>query len=250
MVRRPLVVGNWKMNGTRESRKTLLANILSGVSETDPAEVGVCAPFVFIPEAAELLENKSILLGAQNVADEDEGAFTGEISAPMLREFGCDLAIVGHSERRLLYGESNQLVAARYKKALDHGLTPILCVGETLEQREQGNAFAVIGEQLDAVFDLAGAESLANAVIAYEPVWAIGTGRTATVEQVQEIHEYLRRKISELEPEVSASVRILYGGSVKPENARTLFGMPDVDGGLIGEASLDAESFLSICHSV
>jgi len=238
------------MNGTRESRKTLLANILSGVSETDPAEVGVCAPFVFIPEAAELLENKSILLGAQNVADEDEGAFTGEISAPMLREFGCDLAIVGHSERRLLYGESNQLVAARYKKALDHGLTPILCVGETLEQREQGNAFAVIGEQLDAVFDLAGAESLANAVIAYEPVWAIGTGRTATVEQVQEIHEYLRRKISELEPEVSASVRILYGGSVKPENARTLFGMPDVDGGLIGEASLDAESFLSICHSV
>ncbi|MBP1152682.1 triosephosphate isomerase [Methylocaldum sp. RMAD-M] len=238
------------MNGTRESKKTLLTNILSGISETAPAEVGVCAPYVFIPEAAELLENKAILLGAQNVADEDEGAYTGEISAPMLREFGCDLAIVGHSERRLRYGESNQLVAARYKKALDHGLTPILCVGETLEQREQGNTFTVIDEQLEAVFDMAGVESLANAVIAYEPVWAVGTGRTATVEQVQEIHEYLRRKISEREPEVSASVRILYGGSVKPENARTLFGMPDVDGGLIGEASLDAESFLSICHSV
>lgn len=228
----------------------MLTNILSGISETDPAEVGVCAPYVFIPEVAELLENKAILLSAQNVADEDEGAFTGEISAPMLREFGCDLAIVGHSERRVRYGESNQLVAARYKKALDHGLTPILCVGATLEQREQGNTFAVIDEQLEAVFDMAGVESLANAVIAYEPVWAVGTGRTATVEQVQEIHEYLRRKISEREPEVSASVRILYGGSVKPENARTLFGMPDVDGGLIGEASLDAESFLSICHSV
>jgi triosephosphate isomerase len=250
MVRRPLVVGNWKMNGTRESRKTLLANILAGVTESYPAEVGICAPYVFIPEAAELLKNEPILLGAQNVANEDEGPFTGEISAGMLREFGCDLVIVGHSERRLLYAESNQLVAARYRKALDHGLTPILCVGETLKQREQGETFDVIDQQLEAVVDSAGIESLTNAVIAYEPVWAVGTGRTATAEQVQEIHEYLRRKISEREPDVSASVRILYGGSVKPENARTLFGLPDVDGGLIGEASLDAESFLSICYSV
>ncbi|BBA33738.1 triosephosphate isomerase [Methylocaldum marinum] len=250
MVRRPLVVGNWKMNGTRESRKTLLANILSGVSESDPAEVGICAPYVFIPEAAELLKKVPILLGAQNVANEDDGPFTGEISARMLREFGCDLVIVGHSERRLLYGESNELVAARYKKALDYGLTPILCVGETLKQRERSETLDIIDQQLDAVVDSAGVESLANAVIAYEPVWAIGTGRTATVAQVQEIHEYLRRKISGWEPGVSASVRILYGGSVKPENARTLFGLPDVDGGLIGEASLDAESFLSICHSV
>jgi triosephosphate isomerase len=247
MARRPLVVGNWKMNGTRASAQKLLADILAGLPADARAAVGVCPPAVFIPEIAAALAGKSVLLGAQNVADQDEGAYTGEVSAPMLREFGCSLAIVGHSERRLIYGESNELVAARYGKAIAHGITPILCVGETLEQREQGNTFAVIDEQFGAVFDLCGVASLRKAVIAYEPVWAIGTGRTATTEQAQEVHAYIRSRIAEREPEVAASLQILYGGSVKPDNAAALFGMPDVDGGLIGGASLDAKSFLAIC---
>jgi triosephosphate isomerase len=249
MARRPLVVGNWKMNGTRASVQALLADILAGLPADARAEVGVCPSYVFIPEIAAALAGKSVLLGAQNVGDQDQGAFTGEISAPMLREFGCTLAIVGHSERRLVYGESSPLVAARYGKAIAHGITPILCVGETLEQREEGNTFAVIDEQLQAVFDLCGVGSLSKAVIAYEPVWAIGTGRTATTEQAQEVHAYIRGQIAERNPEVAAGLKILYGGSVKSDNAQALFGMPDVDGGLIGGASLDAKSFLSICLS-
>jgi triosephosphate isomerase len=249
MARRPLVVGNWKMNGTRASAQALLADILAGLPADAKAEVGVCPSFVFIPEIAAALAGKSVLLGAQNVGDQDQGAFTGEISAPMLREFGCTLAIVGHSERRLVYGESDQLVAARYGKSLTYGITPILCVGETLEQREEGKTFAVIDQQLQAVFDLCGVGSLSKAVIAYEPVWAIGTGRTATTEQAQEVHAYIRGQIAKRDPEVAAGLKILYGGSVKPDNAQALFGMPDVDGGLIGGASLDAKSFLSICLS-
>jgi triosephosphate isomerase len=188
-----------------------------------------------------------LLLGAQNVSDQDEGAYTGEISARMLREFGCSLAIVGHSERRIIYGESSALVAARYAKAIERGIVPILCVGETLEQREDGKTFDVVDEQLDAVIDLCGVESLSSAVIAYEPVWAIGTGRTATTEQAQEVHAYIRTQIAKRSPDVAAGVRILYGGSVKADNAGALFGMPDVDGGLVGGASLDAKSFLTIC---
>jgi triosephosphate isomerase len=249
MARRPLVVGNWKMNGTRASTQALLADILAGLPADAKAEVGVCPSFVFIPEIAAALAGKSVLLGAQNVGDRDQGAFTGEISAPMLREFGCTLAIVGHSERRLVYGESDALVAARYAKAIAHGITPILCVGETLEQREADKTFAVIDAQLQAVFDLCGVASLSKAVIAYEPVWAIGTGRTATTEQAQEVHAYIRSQIAKRDPEVAAGLKILYGGSVKADNAQALFGMPDVDGGLIGGASLDAKSFLSICLS-
>lgn len=247
MARRLLVVGNWKMNGTRASAQQLLADILNGLPTDAKAEVGVCPPFVFIPEISAALAGKLVLLGSQNVADQDSGAFTGEISAPMLKEFGCSLAIVGHSERRLVYGESDALVAARYVKAIAHGLTPILCVGETLEQREQGETFAVIDKQLQAVFDAAGVESLRHAVIAYEPVWAIGTGRTATTEQAQEVHEYIRSGIAKLNAEIAAGLRILYGGSVKADNAAALFGMPDVDGGLVGGAALDAKSFVTIC---
>ena len=247
MARRPLVVGNWKMNCTRASARRLLDDILAGLPVDAKAEVGVCPAFVFIPEASAALAGKSVLLGAQNVGDQDQGAFTGEISAPMLDEFGCKLAIVGHSERRLVYGESSQLVAARYAKAIAHGITPILCVGETLEEREQEKTFAVIDEQLQAVLDLCGVASLAKAVIAYEPVWAIGTGRTATTEQAQEVHAYIRGQIAKLDPEIATGLQILYGGSVKADNARALFGMPDVDGGLVGGAALDAQSFLSIC---
>lgn len=247
MARRPLVVGNWKMNGTRASAKALLADILAGLPADAPADVGVCPSYVFIPEIAAALEGQSVMLGSQNVADQDQGAFTGEISAPMLREFGCSLAIVGHSERRMVYGETDQLVAARYAKAIAHGIIPILCVGETLEQRENGSTFAVIDEQLKAVLDLCGVASLSKAVIAYEPVWAIGTGRTASPEQAQEVHAYIRGQIAKLDAEVAEGLQILYGGSVKADNAQALFALPDVDGGLIGGASLDAKSFLAIC---
>jgi triosephosphate isomerase len=249
-MRRSLVVGNWKMNGTRESVRRLLAEILAGVGESDRADVGVCVPYVFIPEVADKLKGSRVLLGAQNVADQESGAFTGEISAAMLKEFGCRLVIVGHSERRILYGESDQSVAKRYAKAIEHGLLPILCVGETLEQREAGETFAVIDQQLGAVLNSAGVRSLANAVIAYEPVWAIGTGKTATTEQAQEVHAYIRSKISNQDRAIGESIQILYGGSVKADNAADLFAMPDIDGGLVGGASLDAQSFLAICHSI
>jgi len=246
-MRRPLIVGNWKMNGTRESAKQLLADLLSGLGNDDTREVGVCVPYVFIPDAAEQLADTPVALGAQNVGDHEAGAFTGEVSASMLKEFGCRLAIVGHSERRALYHESNEMVAARYAQSLAHGVQPILCVGETLEQREGGKTFDVVDEQLSAVLDTSGPRSLLSAVIAYEPVWAIGTGVTASDDQAQEVHAFIRNRIAELERDVAEQVRILYGGSVKPGNAAGLFAMPDIDGGLIGGASLDADAFLAIC---
>ena len=247
MARRPLVVGNWKMNGTRASSQQLLADILAGLPADCRADVGICPPALFIPEIAAALSGKTVRLGAQNVADQDAGAYTGEISAPMLREFNCSLAIVGHSERRAIYGETDALVAARYAKAIAHGVTPILCVGETLEEREANATFAVIDQQMNAVLELCGIESLRQAVIAYEPVWAIGTGRTASTEQAQEVHAYIRAQLAVQNAEVAAGVQILYGGSVKADNAAALFGQADVDGGLIGGASLDAQSFLAIC---
>lgn len=246
-MRCPLIVGNWKMNGTRESAKQLLADLLSGLGNDGTHEVGVCVPYVFIPAAAEQLADTPIVLGAQNVGDHEAGAFTGEVSVSMLKEFGCQLAIVGHSERRALYHESNEMVAARYAQSLAHGVQPILCVGETLEQREDDKTFDVVDEQLSAVLEASGVKSLLSAVIAYEPVWAIGTGVTASVDQAQEVHAFIRNRIAELDNEVAEQVRILYGGSVKPGNAAGLFAMPDIDGGLIGGASLDADAFLAIC---
>jgi triosephosphate isomerase len=237
------------MNGSREKSRALVSEILAGLGEAAKVDVGVCPPFVHIPEVGEALKDSAVLLGSQNVADQDEGAFTGEVSASLLKEFGCRLAIVGHSERRALYGESNALVAARYAKAIEHGLIPLLCIGETLEERESERTFEVVGEQLDAVLDTAGVASLAKAVIAYEPVWAIGTGRTASTEQAQEVHAWIRARIAGLDASVADNLQILYGGSVKPDNAAALFSMPDIDGGLIGGASLDANSFLKICHS-
>lgn len=248
-MRRPLVVGNWKMNGTCNSVRELLDAVVSGVPVECEVEVGVCPSFVFIPQVAEQLNGSQILLGAQNVADQDSGAFTGEVSAPMLKEFGCTLSIVGHSERRLVYGESDALVAARYQKAIDHGLCPILCIGETLEQREAGETFEVVDQQLKAVLDQAGVQSLTQAVIAYEPVWAIGTGRTATPDQAQEVHAHIRRQLGNQDPAVAGQVRILYGGSVNADNAASLMAMADIDGGLIGGASLKADSFLAIIQA-
>jgi len=249
-MRRPIVIGNWKMNGSLESSRQLVLAIGEKAVDDCGADIGVCVPFVFIPEVSSLLDGSRVLVGSQNVADRPAGAYTGEVSAQMLKEFGCTLAIVGHSERRALYGESNELVAERFRQAVGEGLVPVLCVGETLDQRQQGKTFDIINAQLDAVLDTSGTEALDGVIVAYEPVWAIGSGMTATDEQAQEVHQYIRNRVSGRNQTIARALRIVYGGSVKPDNAARLFSMPDIDGGLIGGASLEADSFLSICCSV
>jgi len=233
------------MNGTLASVPALLGAIKAGVDNMEAADLAVCPPHVFLPMAAEILASSAIQLGAQNAADQENGAYTGEISAPMLAMFGCTMAIIGHSERRLIYGEDDALVAARAAQVLSNGLIPVICVGETLEQRNSDETFAVIGRQLDAVFNSINADQLVKVVIAYEPVWAIGTGQTASAEQAQDVHAFIRKRLATVTPDAEA-IRIVYGGSVKPDNAQGLFNMPDIDGGLIGGASLDALSFLAI----
>jgi len=203
-----------------------------------------------LADLSQLLEGTDLALGAQNVADKASGAYTGEISAAMLSEFNCKYALVGHSERRSYYGDTNASVAARFCQAQEQGIIPVLCVGETLEQREQDKTFTVIDEQLNAVIDLAGIAAFSKAVIAYEPVWAIGTGKTASDQQAQEVHYYIRQFIAAKDQAIAEKIQILYGGSAKPENAQGLFAMPDIDGGLIGGASLDADSFLKIYRSI
>jgi len=248
-MRRSLVVGNWKMNGTLASAELLTKGIIAGLGENS-ADIAVCVPFLYLPRVSELVKNTALALGAQNVADKPSGAYTGEISAAMLGEFLCKYALVGHSERRSYYGDTNESVAARFCQAQEQNIIPVLCVGETLEQREQDQTFAVINAQLDAVINLAGIAAFGAAVIAYEPVWAIGTGKTATDEQAQEVHRYIRQYIAAKDQTIADKIQILYGGSAKPDNAKGLFAMPDIDGGLIGGASLDAESFLKIYHSI
>jgi triosephosphate isomerase len=233
-MRRRLVAGNWKMHGSRAANRALLASILG--NSVPGAECAVCVPFPYLGEVAEQLRGSPIAWGAQNVSEHPQGAYTGEVSAAMLLEFGCRYAIVGHSERRQIYGETHAQVAAKFKAAQTAGITPILCVGETLAEREAGRTQEVVARQLDAVLKVA---QFSQAVLAYEPVWAIGTGRNATPEQAQDVHAFLRKALSN-------ETRILYGGSVKAQNAGAIFAMPDVDGGLIGGASLVAEDFLSI----
>ncbi|MGZ4980972.1 MAG: triose-phosphate isomerase [Methylobacter sp.] len=248
-MRRSLVVGNWKMNGTLASAELLTKGIIAGLGENN-ADIAVCVPYVHLPKVSELVKNTVLALGAQNVADKASGAYTGEVSGAMLSEFNCKYALVGHSERRSYYGDTDESVAARFCQAQEQNIIPILCVGETLEQREQDKTFAVINTQLDAVINLAGIAAFGAAVIAYEPVWAIGTGKTATDEQAQEVHQYIRQYIAAKDQAIADKIQILYGGSAKPDNAKGLFAMPDIDGGLIGGASLDAESFLKIYHSI
>jgi triosephosphate isomerase len=248
-MRQSLVVGNWKMNGTRASAELLAKGIIAGLGSNNAA-IAVCVPYVYLSNVGQIVNNTRLALGAQNVADKPSGAFTGEISATMLSELNCKYALVGHSERRTYYGDTNESVAARFVQAQEQGIVPILCVGETLEQREQDHTFTVINEQLDVVINLTGIDAFANAVIAYEPVWAIGTGKTATDEQAQEVHLYIRKYIAAKNQTIADNLQILYGGSAKPDNAKGLFAMPDIDGGLIGGASLDAESFLKIYHSI
>lgn len=245
-MRLPIVAGNWKMHGTRSENARLIDEITSR-SPADPAAACVvCPPYVYLQDVGRLLRDSTILLGAQDVCADVQGAFTGEISAAMLKDVGCQYVIVGHSERRLLYRESDQLVARKFAAAHGKALTPILCVGEQLADRESGRTREVVARQLDAVLELCGAQTLANAVIAYEPVWAIGTGRNATPDQAQEVHAFIRARIAAQDATIAGGTRILYGGSVKASNAAELFAMPDVDGGLIGGASLKADEFLAI----
>lgn len=245
-MRKKLVAGNWKMHGSLAENAALLSALkpaLAGI------EAVVCVPFPYLAQAQAELTGSSIAWGAQNVCEQAKGAFTGEVSASMLLDFGCTYVIVGHSERRSLYGESDALVARKYVAAQAAGLTPILCVGESLAERESGVTEAVVSRQLDAVIDAAGVASLAKAVIAYEPVWAIGTGKTASPEQAQAVHAFIRGRVAALDASVAGQLVIQYGGSVKAANAAELMAQPDIDGGLIGGASLVADEFVAICRA-
>ena len=245
-MRQPMVAGNWKMNGSSDSVKELMNGIKAGVADAN-AEVVVCPPFVYIPSVADAIGDSGIKLGSQNMCDQDAGAFTGEISGPMLKDVGCEYVIIGHSERRAMYGETDEVTAVKYGAVLKNGLKPIFCIGETLEERESGVTEEVVGRQIDAILKSDGVASLANAVLAYEPVWAIGTGKTASPEQAQDVHAFIRNKIAEQDKVIAEGLRILYGGSMNPGNAAELRSQPDIDGGLIGGASLKAEDFLAIC---
>lgn len=250
-MRRPFVAGNWKMHGTRAENADLIEALLLGLPAQPAADIAVCPPFVFLWETGRLLKASSVALGAQSVCAESVGAFTGEVSAAMLKDVGCRYVIVGHSERRALYKEDDALVARKFLAAQAHGLIPILCVGESLDERERGQTMQVVSRQLKAVLDLAGVDAMSKAVVAYEPVWAIGTGKNATPAQAQEVHAHIRATVAAHEngkgAKIAPALRVLYGGSVKAANAVEIFSMPDVDGGLIGGASLKVDEFLKIC---
>lgn len=248
-MRRPFVAGNWKMHGSRESARSLVTGVCGGARELAAIDVGICPPFVYLVDVAAWIAGGRVQLGAQNCARIQGGAFTGEVSASMIADVGCSFVLVGHSERRTLYGEGDAEVADKAKLAIAAGLVSVVCVGETLEERESGRTEAVVARQLDAVIERLDSDELERLVIAYEPVWAIGTGRTATPAQANAVHAFVRQRIAAREPGVAPGIRILYGGSVKPGNAAEIFAEPDVDGGLIGGASLDAEQFIAICQA-
>ena len=245
-MRRPVVAANWKLNGSREMVTSLVAAINKHAASAESTDVVICPPFPYLSECKKLLSNDNIRLGAQNVAREKKGAYTGEVSAEMLSDIGCQYVIVGHSERRQYYGESDSVVADKFIRALQAGLTPIVCVGESLQQREQGNMQETIIGQVQSVIAKDGVEKLDGSVIAYEPIWAIGTGETATPAQAQEVHALIRDIVAQQSESTASALRILYGGSVKADNAAELFAQTDIDGGLIGGASLDAGQFNAI----
>ena len=247
-MRQKMVAGNWKMNGTSNSVRELVSGIKAGLDGPD-AEVVVCPPFVYLPVVATEIAGTALKLAAQNMCDKDVGAFTGEVSGPMLKDIGCEYVILAHSERRAMYGETDEVAARKYGAALKNNLKPIFCVGETLGEREQDITEDVIARQVDAIIDAEGVASLANAVLAYEPVWAIGTGKTATPDQAQQVHAFIRQRIANLDAGIAESVRILYGGSMNPGNAADLIAQDDIDGGLIGGASLKADDFLAIINA-
>lgn len=237
------------MHGSLAGNRDLLQSLVQAPGKGGKADCAVCVPFPYLAQAQDQLKGTAIAWGAQNVSEHAQGAYTGEVSAAMLKDFGCRYVLVGHSERRSLYGESNETVAAKFVAAVMAGLTPVLCLGETLDQREGGVTEKIVAAQLDAVVEAAGLPAFANAVIAYEPVWAIGTGRTARPDQAQEVHAFIRGRIASEDAALALRLQILYGGSVKAQNAAELFGMADIDGGLIGGASLVAKDFLAICEA-
>jgi triosephosphate isomerase len=248
-MRRPIVAGNWKLHGSRAENARLIEDIVAQLPSKPAVQAPqciVCPPFVYLQEVGRLVRGSSIELGAQDVCAEPQGAFTGEVSAAMLKDVGAEYVIVGHSERRLIYRESDQLIARKFAAAQSKSLVPILCLGEQLAERDADRTKEVIARQLDAVLELTGVDAFAQAVIAYEPVWAIGTGRNATPDQAQDVHAFIRARLAARSDKIAADTRILYGGSVKAGNAAELFAMPDVDGGLIGGASLKADEFLAI----
>jgi triosephosphate isomerase len=242
-----MVAGNWKMHGSRSANGALLAELEQRLTPEWQVDVVVFPPFVYLADAVRMLEESDLAVGAQDVCAEPLGALTGQVAAVMLKDVGCRYVIVGHSERRRLFHEDDVLVARKFGAALQVGLTPILCVGETLEEREANRTEAVVARQLEAVAAMNGVSSFSHAILAYEPVWAIGTGRTASPAQAQAVHAYLRGRIGAQDVKIANGLRILYGGSVKASNAAELFSMPDVDGGLVGGASLSADEFLDIC---
>lgn len=244
-MRRKLVAGNWKLHGSLAANAGLLQAVRNGA--TGPAEVAVCVPYPYLAQARDALEGSSVAWGAQDVSEHAQGAWTGEVSGAMLADFACRYVLVGHSERRSFFGDTDAVVAAKFVAAQLAGLTPVLCVGETLEEREAGITGEVVTRQIEAVLAKSGVDAFTNAVVAYEPVWAIGTGRTASPQQAQEVHALIRARFMRDSKDVAAGLRLLYGGSVKANNAVELFGQPDIDGGLIGGASLVAEDFLAIC---
>ena len=246
-MRARLVAGNWKMHGNLAANERLLAAVKDGAAAAPGVEISVCVPFPYLAQTAAALQGSGVAWGAQTLSEHDAGAYTGEVAGPMLRDFGCKHVLVGHSERRTLYGERDAQVAAKFVAAGRAGLIPILCVGETLEERERAATEEAVGRQLKAVIDLAGASALGDAVVAYEPVWAIGTGRTASPAQAQDVHAFIRQLVATHDEALAAKLVILYGGSVKAANANELFSRPDVDGGLIGGASLVAADFQAIC---
>jgi len=250
MMRKILVAGNWKMHGSKTMVRSLLEGLLAGSSAEGHADLAVFPSFPYLSLTESILSGSHIAWGGQTLNPNAQGAHTGETSGGMLTDMGCRYVLVGHSERRAIYAESDEDVALRFKAALDAGLEPVLCVGETLEEREQNQTEAVVARQLDAVINAVGIDAFSRAVVAYEPVWAIGTGLTATPEQAQSVHAFIRDKISALNVIIADQLRILYGGSVKGSNAAELFAQSDIDGGLVGGASLTAEDFLAIYGAV
>jgi triosephosphate isomerase len=246
-MRSRLVAGNWKMNGSLAANLRLLETLKASVRAAADAQCTVCVPYPYLAQVQAALAGTPIAWGAQNISEWPQGAYTGEVSGAMLRDFGCRHVLVGHSERRTLYGETDKQVAAKFLAAQGAGLIPILCVGESLQERESGVTEIVVGRQLAAVLDTSGVGALVNAVIAYEPVWAIGTGKTASPQQAQTVHAFIRGVVARLNAKLAAGLTVLYGGSVKGSNAKELFAMPDIDGGLVGGAALVPEDFVSIC---
>ena len=243
------VAGNWKMNGNLATNRALLDELVGSVGRIAGVKFAVCPPYPYLAQVQQVLSGSGITWGAQDVSQFDSGAYTGEVSGAMLVDFGCRYVIVGHSERRTLFGDTSELVAEKFAAALKAGLTPILCVGETLREREAGSTETVVAAQLRAVLERNGVQSLAHAVVAYEPVWAIGSGKTASPQQAQAVHAFIRKSLATKDAAIAEKVQVLYGGSVKGANAAELFAMPDIDGGLIGGASLDARDFATICKA-